>query len=98
MLRPTDAAVTSTIDPRVVTAWTTGTLKFIDEPLDSVIAAVNRYSPTRIELRGTELGNLRYTGTVVSARVEEWLAALPNVFPIEVVSRDSDRIIIRSRE
>jgi transmembrane sensor len=98
VLRPNDTPVTEAIDPHVVTAWTTGTLKFIDEPLDSVIAAVNRYSPTRIEIKGGGVGNLRYTGTVVSGRVEEWLAALPNVFPIEVVSQDSDRVILRSRE
>jgi transmembrane sensor len=98
VLRSNDVPVMSTVDPHVVTAWTTGTLKFIDEPLDSVLAAVNRYSPTRIEIRGTSVGNLRYTGTVVSGRVEEWLSALPNVFPIEVVSQDSDRIIIRARE
>ena len=95
---PNDVPTTETVDPRLVTAWTSGTLKFIDEPLDSVIAAVNRYSPTRIEIRGGGMGNLRYTGTVVSGRVQEWLAALPNVFPIEVVSQDSDRVILRSRE
>ena len=98
VFRSNDVAITSAVDPHVVTAWTTGTLKFIDEPLDSVLAAVNRYSPTRIEIRGPGVGNLRYTGTVVSGRVDEWLSALPNVFPIEVVSQDSDRIIIRPRE
>jgi len=92
------AAVVSIVDPHVVTAWTTGTLKFNNEPLDSVVAAVNRYSATRIELRGHALEQLRYTGTVVSGRIDEWLAALPNAFPIEIVSPDSDRIIIRSRE
>jgi len=97
VLRPNDIPVTSAIDPHVVTAWTTGTLKFIDEPLASVVAAVNRYSPTRIEIRGADVGNLLYTGTVVSGRVEEWLAALPNAFPIEVVSQDSDRVILRPR-
>ncbi len=98
VLLPNDVPTTGSIDPHVVTAWTTGTLKFIDEPLDSVIAAVNRYSPTRIEIRGGGVAHLRYTGTVVAGRVDEWLAALPNVFPIEVVSRDSDRIILRPRE
>lgn len=97
VFRSNHVPITSAIDPRIVTAWTTGTLKFMDEPLDSVIAAVNRYSPTRIEIRGGDVGNLRYTGTVVSGRVEEWLSALPNVFPIEVVSPDSDRIILRPR-
>jgi transmembrane sensor len=98
VLGSNEVPITETVDPRLITAWTSGTLKFIDEPLDSVIAAVNRYSPTRIEIRGGGVGNLRYTGTVVSGRVAEWLAALPNVFPIEVVSQDSDRVILRSRE
>lgn len=98
VFRHNDVPVTSAIDPQVVTAWTTGTLKFIDEPLDSVVAAVNRYSPTRIEIRGGSVGNLRYTGTIMSGRVEEWLVALPNVFPIEVVSQDSDRVILRPRD
>ena len=97
VFRSNHVPVTSAIDPHVVTAWTTGTLKFMDEPLDSVIAVVNRYSPTRIEIRGGDVGNLRYTGTVVSGRVEEWLSALPNVFPIEIVSPDSDRVILRPR-
>ena len=97
VFRSSHAPVTSAIDPHVVTAWTTGTLKFMNEPLDSVIAAVNRYSPTRIEIRGGDVGHLRYTGTVVSGRIEEWLSALPNVFPIEVVSQDSDRVILRPR-
>jgi len=94
----TAVAVLSTVNPRIATSWTSGTLKFIDEPLDSVIAAVNRYSPTRIELRRAGLEHLRYTGTVVAGRIDEWLAALPNAFPLEVVSQDSDRVIIRSRE
>ena len=98
VLRSNEVPVTEAVDPRLVTAWTSGTLKFMDEPLDSVIAAVNRYSTTRIEIRGGGVGTLRYTGTVVSGRVSEWLVALPNVFPIEVVSQDSDRIILRSRE
>lgn len=97
VFRSNQAPDTSAIDPHVVTAWTTGTLKFMNEPLDSVIAAVNRYSPTRIEIRGGDVGHLRYTGTVVSGRIEEWLSALPNVFPIEVVSQDSDRVILRPR-
>jgi transmembrane sensor len=98
ILRPNAALVTGTQDPHVATAWTTGTLKFIDEPFDSVIAAVNRYSATRIELVRGAPGRLRYIGTVVSGRTSAWLAALPNVFPVEVVSQDSDRIIIHPRE
>jgi transmembrane sensor len=88
----------SAVDPKVAVAWTTGTLKFMDEPLDSVVAAVNRYSPGSIEVRGEQVAELRYTGTVVSNRIDEWLAALPNAFPLEVVQQGSGHARIQSRE
>jgi transmembrane sensor len=93
-----DSPRISAVDPKVAVAWTTGTLKFMDEPLDSVVAAVNRYSPGSIEVRGEHVAELRYTGTVVSDRIDEWLAALPNAFPIEVVQQGSGHARIQSRE
>lgn len=95
---PDEPPHVSTVDPGVAMAWTNGTLKFMDEPLGSVVAAVNRYSPGNIELEGEELAGLRYTGTVVSGRIDEWLAALPNAFPVEVVQQGSGRARIRPRE
>lgn len=86
------------VDPGVAVAWTTGTLKFLDEPLESVVAAVGRYSQQDIELKGEGLAPLRYTGTVVSSRIDEWLRALPNAFPVEVVQEGSGHVRIQARE
>lgn len=88
----------SAVDPDVVIAWTTGVLKFMDEPLGSVVAAVNRYSPQTVELRDDDLAQMRYTGTVVSGRIDEWLVALPNAFPVVVVQQGSGRVRVEPRE
>lgn len=85
-------------DPGVATAWREGVLKFKDEPLDEVVADLNRYSARRIELSDPELKDLRYTGTVFSNRLEDWLHAVENVFPVKVERRGSDRIVIEPRQ
>ncbi len=75
-------------------SWVSGTLQFVDEPLSSVIAAVNRYYDKTIVIEDSELSSRRFTGTVVADRVHEWLNGLPDVFPIVVDDRD-DSVIIR---
>lgn len=77
-------ATISSIDTQQTTSWVSGTLRFIDEPLGSVVAAVNRYSKTPIEIVDDSLEDYRYTGTVMASRVDEWLRGLPDAFPIVV--------------
>jgi transmembrane sensor len=86
------------VDPDVAASWTTGTLKFMDEPLSSVVATVNRYSSRTIELRPETSQGLRFTGTVVASRIDEWLSALPNAFPVDVVSDGPQRVRIEVQE
>ncbi len=85
-------------DPSVAIAWREGVLKFKDEPLEEVVADLNRYSTRKIELSGPELNQLRYTGTVFGNRLEDWLNALGNVFPVRVEHRGSDTIVIVPKE
>ena len=84
----------ASIDPSVATAWRQGVLKFKDEPLDEVVADLNRYSTRKIELSDPRLNQLRYTGTVFGNRLEDWLHAVENVFPVQVEHVGSDKIII----
>jgi transmembrane sensor len=85
------------VDPSIAVAWTSGALKFRDEPLSAVVATVNRYSSTSIELNAEGMKGFRYTGTVVAGRIDEWLTALPNAFPVEIVSHGHDRVRIEPR-
>lgn len=77
-------ATISSIDTQQTTSWVSGTLRFVDEPLGSVVAAVNRYSKKPIEIVDGSLEDYRYTGTVMASRVDEWLRGLPDAFPIVV--------------
>lgn len=80
-----------------VTTWTEGTLSFVDEPLVSVVAAVNRYATVPLVLEEGELGNNLYTGTVVTSRIDEWLRGLPNVFPVSVQRSGTNQVFLRAR-
>lgn len=77
--------------------WMNGTLTFVGEPLAAVVAGVNRYSSRRLELSDRRLEALLFTGTVVTDRVEEWLQALPKIFPVHVVEGERGRVVIEPR-
>jgi len=81
----------STVDPDIATSWRTGVLKFVDEPLSSVVASVNRYSPRAIVIRDKDLRTLSFSGTVHIRRIEHWLRALEQSFPLSVMEDSGDK-------
>jgi transmembrane sensor len=72
-------------------------LKFMDEPLGSVVSNVNRYSSRRIVLEDADLASRPFTGTVYEGRIEDWLSALERVFPLDVVDEGGDVIRLQRR-
>lgn len=70
-------------DPGAAVAWQVGRLEFINEPLDAVIASVNRYYSREIIL-ADNVAAIRYTGTVLPDRIDEWLSALQTAFPLRM--------------
>lgn len=90
-----DLSVAS-IDPELAGAWRDGTLRFLGESLQDVVAEVNRYSPRRISIAATLQQN-RFTGTLSPAHVDDWLRALEQVFAVEVVDRGDRGLHIQSR-
>ncbi|HEV7613801.1 MAG TPA: FecR domain-containing protein [Steroidobacteraceae bacterium] len=93
-IRLADAVVTLVqIDPSIALGWLNGRLSFIDEPLTGVLATIGRYSTRRIVISDFDAQHLTYTGTVVPERIDEWLAALPRVFPVKVEGSPSATVI-----
>lgn len=87
--------VVASIAPRAVGGWQEGRLEFVDEPLVSVIATVNRYSKRDIVITDPQqLGDLRFTGIVMENRVDDWLSAIPQVFPVKVVAAGEGAILL----
>lgn len=84
----------SSVESGAVASWQTGRLEFTREPLRDVLASINRYSRRPLTLSNDRLGDLRFTGTVFSDRVQDWLRGLPKVFPVEV--RETDGAVVIS--
>jgi transmembrane sensor len=73
--------------------WREGVLVYRDEPLRDVVMDVARYSDKQLEISGDVIGNLRYSGVVYKGAVDEWTAALPESFPVRVVSEGNRELI-----
>jgi transmembrane sensor len=86
----------ASVDPRAAGSWRDGKLQFLGEPLEDVVAAVNRYSATRIVV-APAFQQTRFTGTVSAASVRDWLGALEQIYAVEVVDQGANGILIRSR-
>src|SRR5579871_59334 len=66
-------------------AWRDGILKYEHEPLAAVAADLNRYSTRRIVIADADIGELPFTGTIFSGRIDDALQALGDVFPVRVI-------------
>lgn len=85
------------VDPSISTAWRTGVLQFVDEPLEHVVATINRYVAREILIEDRSIGALAFTGTAHIDRIESWLAALPDAFPVSVVDLPDGRRLLGAR-
>jgi transmembrane sensor len=81
-------------EPGAALAFQSGRLEFVDEPLRAVVATINRYSDRELILTDAQLGDMSFTGTVYEGRVDEWLQAVQEVFPIRVVKAGTDAILL----
>jgi transmembrane sensor len=76
--------------------WREGVLVYRNEPLHEVVRDVVRYSDIQIEIADASVGEMHYSGVIYDDAVREWVSALPESFPVTVVS-DGTREIIRAR-
>lgn len=74
----------ATVDLGNALGWRNGILRFVNQPLSAVIEDVNRYSGKTIRVADPALGARLYTGTIYPERIDDWLYALEEVFPLQV--------------
>lgn len=91
----TGAVNVSAVAPEHAASWRENRLEFIDEPLSSVIANVNRYSRLPVQFADERTAALLFTGTVNITTIDSWIGALPQVFPLRV-SRFADHVVLSS--
>jgi transmembrane sensor len=78
-------------------AWREGRLEYVDQPLSSVIADVNRYARHPVVIRDKAVGEIPFTGTVFTRSADEWVQSLPNEFPVELISAGGTSLVLASR-
>lgn len=74
--------------------WRDGVLVYRNEPLRDVVMDVARYSERELHIAGDDIGQLRYSGVVYEGAIDEWLAALPESFPVKVVIEGNRETIL----
>jgi len=78
-------------------AWQNGRLNYINTHLANVIFDLKRYSDLSIHIPDDQVASLGYTGSVIYDKVDDWLIALPYIFPVEV-QRHGNTVVIAKRE
>jgi transmembrane sensor len=87
-------AIVQSATPGERARWRDGVLVYRDEPLRDVVMDVARYTTRQLEISGDAIGELRYSGVVYKNAVDEWTAALPESFPVKVVSEGNREVIV----
>ena len=85
------------VDTSVAVAWRDGMLKYMAEPLSSVVRDVNRYSAETVVVIDADVGKLSFTGTVFQDAIDDWLSSLEQAFPVEVDAQANGKTHIRAR-
>jgi len=78
-------------------SWRNKNLGYRTETLKYVISDLQRYSNLKFKITDPRVASMQYSGTVRPDKIDKWLKALPEAFPIEIQTIN-DVVIIRYRE
>jgi transmembrane sensor len=65
-------------------SWENGQLTFIDEPLGTAVARVNRYSEKKVELADASLARLKVSGVYNAGDVAAFAVGISAVLPVRI--------------
>jgi transmembrane sensor len=77
-------ATPATVDAQRTTAWLRRQIVFDDEPLERVVAELNRYAPKPIEIATPALGKLQISGTFATDDTDAFIAFLRSLKGVRV--------------
>lgn len=82
------------IDPAEAAAWAQGRLVYENASLAEVVADLNRYSATPVELGTRQLGELRVTAALNQDQVGQFLSSLPATLPVRIARGERGEVVI----
>lgn len=94
---PGRVATIASVEPAKLLGWRDGELAYVWEPLGSVIDDLNRHAFRRIVIRDPQVADLRFSGTVFTASVDDWLQAVQQAYPVRVEEGTGGEIVISAR-
>jgi transmembrane sensor len=77
-----------------VTAWMNGQLMVDNEPLSEVVAQVNHYTQTQIEIRDPEVAAMRISGVFNTADVSGLVDIVTHYLPVRAVSEADGKVVL----
>jgi transmembrane sensor len=98
-VQPQKSPDIASVNVQHVTAWVNGQLMFENEPLSEVVARVNRYTSTAIEIRDPRVGAMRVSGVFNTGDVAGVLDIVTHYLPVRAVNSSNGTVMLeRSRE
>ncbi|MBA4794665.1 MAG: FecR family protein [Phenylobacterium sp.] len=76
-------------------SWTQGQLVFRQQTLGAAAAEVNRYSETQVVIRDADLANRTVSGVFESGDTDAFVAAVADLFDLEVDRSQNEEIVLR---
>ena len=80
------------IDAAAATSWTSGRLVFQNQPLQSAIDQVNRYSDTKVVLGEASLAKTTVSGSFETGDTEAFVGAVKDLYGLKITSRTPKEI------
>jgi transmembrane sensor len=90
-------AMIASVDASNALAWRGGELAYVWEPLGAVIEDLNRYSEHKVIIKDPAIAELRFTGTVFTASLTDWVKAIEQAYPVRADSTANGDIVLVGR-
>lgn len=97
LLSAADGWSVQAVDAASAVSWSSGLLRFRDQPLSQIVEQLNRYSSRQIVIADETLGERRLQGAFPTGDVDQFASAVAN-YGIATVSRGAgDSIVLTSK-
>jgi transmembrane sensor len=90
-------AMITSVDTSSALKWRGGELAYVWEPLGAVIEDLNRYSEHKVIIKDPAIAELRFTGTVFTASLADWVKAVEQVYPVRADNSANGDIVLVER-
>jgi transmembrane sensor len=87
----------ASVDTSSALEWRGGELAYVWEPLGAVIEDLNRYSQHKVIINDPAIAELRFTGTVFTASLADWVKAVEQAYPVRADSTANGDIVLVDR-